>query len=154
MPLKAKCSTGDRLTAIFDSRFFPCLENKTNYSKWIDEESLTNASIVFIPMIKTNHWFLAVVDHDSKAFYIFNSIAERHRVEMNLIKSHMEQLHSRWGLPWFDEYVHRYCLSKRDVPQRTNYNDCAVYTLLFAKIIAIGGKISSKSIVPQNTPTN
>ena len=154
MLLKAKYSTGSRLIAITDSRFFPCLENKTNYSKWVDEESLTSASIVFIPIFKANHWFLAVVDHDSKAFYIFNSIAGRHRLEMNLIKSFLEQLHSRRGLPRLDEYVHRYCLSKRDVPQQTNYNDCGVYTLLFAKIIASGGKISGKSIAPQNIPTH
>ena len=115
---------------------------------------LIKANIVLIPTFKAHHWYLAVIDHDSEAFYIFNSIAGRHRVEMNLIKSYMEQLHSSRGLPRLDEYVHRYCLNKRDVPQQTNYDDCGVYTLLFAKIIASGGKISGKSITAQNIPTH
>ena len=61
MLLKTKYSRKDCLIAITDSHFFPCLENKTNYNKWFDEESLIKANVVLIPIFKAHHWYLAVI---------------------------------------------------------------------------------------------
>ena len=144
-------SKPERRVAYVNGDFFGYLQRKQEYPLEFSEDALVEAQVILVPIHEENHWFLAVVNRESKEYVIFDSIAnKRHRNELNVIRAYMERLNSSRGLPRLDEYVHRFSLSSNVVPQQTNGSDCGVFALLFARIIASGGKISKGSINPSN----
>ena len=138
------------------THFFTGLEAGHHSPYNINDDELLNSEQFFIPVHRVNQWFLIVIDHrpGSKKIAIFDSIATHHMRDMLTTTTYLKKCYSDRGLARPDGYKQYSSLTRNDVPQQVNNRDCGVYTLMFAKIMASGQFISSRSIVAENIPAH
>ncbi|MED6207551.1 hypothetical protein PIB30_036798 [Stylosanthes scabra] len=123
------CVPPEILTRIFDTYGTNYLDRKTklphlvgqlkgheDYLELLDRDKLKSHSVLFAPVVFSNHWWLYVLDVDNKEFYIVDS--------MYSIAPNQQR-----------NKLHRFALRCVEVPKQPNPTDCGVYVMKWMELL-------------------
>lgn len=125
---------------LYRSEFRTDQEKMELINEMIIEQDWSFVKLVFLPVnLHGNHWAMAVYDHETNKFVIFDS---NNRYEgttdeklnfMITMKGLLRIIFQQKGLNFVEPESYE---EIRDIPQQTNGNDCGVFALMYAFYMA------------------
>ncbi|KAG1146077.1 hypothetical protein G6F37_004969 [Rhizopus arrhizus] len=118
--------------------FFCTTLREQGYAKvrrWTKRVDIFSKDILFVPINKSYHWVLGVIDMKNKRISIYDSLHGKDEFTLTLLLSYLEEEHLDKKKVLYDtsEWIIE---SPSNIPAQGNAYDCGVFTCTFAERIS------------------
>ncbi|KAI8877101.1 cysteine proteinase [Backusella circina FSU 941] len=122
--------------------FFCSTLREQGYQKvrrWTKKVDVFTKELLLIPINRSYHWVLGVIDISNKRICIYDSMSGSHPKTLQTFWDYLEFEHRDKKQTPFD-YTGWEIESPKAIPQQENMSDCGVFTCTFAERLARGCK--------------
>ncbi|XP_018493709.1 uncharacterized protein LOC100899261 [Galendromus occidentalis] len=126
----------------FNTFFLECYSKHgyADVSKWTRRDDIFAQDIVLVPVHRTNHWAMAIIDMRQKMIKYMDSQGNRNDDCLEMLRDYLadEISHKKKSELNFDQWR---LSNEQDIPLQQNGSDCGVFALKYADYAARDAKI-------------